>query len=208
MKDKRLPAFCYPGRDLFVIGGVIIHYFSAINVERDKAFDMTACRNLFIDLNLPREKRKVYDSKYWPDKRMHASAHLLIGRDGEAWKLVPFNKEAYHAGASVLKNRRYCNKFTLGIELVGTATSGFEDIQYEVLANFLAPVMDNNNLQHDDIAGHDLVRWEAINHGMSKKEKRDPSGKPDGSGDNFDWEKLRGKIDAIRNGTVGEAYRA
>jgi N-acetyl-anhydromuramyl-L-alanine amidase AmpD len=49
------------------------------------------------------------------------SAHLLGFRDGEGCQLVPFNRAAWHAGASewLYKGRwtRNCNLWTIGIEL-------------------------------------------------------------------------------------------
>ncbi len=46
-----------------------------------------------------------------------ASAHLIIGRDGEVVQLVPFNTVAWHAGKSSYKNRSGYNNFSIGIEL-------------------------------------------------------------------------------------------
>lgn len=46
-----------------------------------------------------------------------ASAHLVIGRDGEIVQLMPFNKQTWHAGRSSYKGREGCNGFTIGIEL-------------------------------------------------------------------------------------------
>ena len=34
------------------------------------------------------------------------SAHLVIGRQGEAYQLVPFDKRAWHAGESEFEGRR------------------------------------------------------------------------------------------------------
>ncbi len=46
-----------------------------------------------------------------------ASAHLVIGRDGEVVQLVAFNKKAWHAGRSEWNGRRGVNGFSIGIEL-------------------------------------------------------------------------------------------
>lgn len=51
------------------------------------------------------------------DKRAQASAHLVIGRDGNITQLVPFNKRAWHAGASAWENRIGLNRYSIGIEL-------------------------------------------------------------------------------------------
>lgn len=58
-------------------------------------------------------------SAKWLTKRdeHYVSAHLVIGRGGEVFQLVPFNRVAYHAGRSSWRGRGGCNSFALGIEL-------------------------------------------------------------------------------------------
>jgi N-acetylmuramoyl-L-alanine amidase len=46
-----------------------------------------------------------------------ASAHLIIGRDGAVYQLVPFNTQSWHAGVSAYGGRSGYNKFSIGIEL-------------------------------------------------------------------------------------------
>jgi N-acetyl-anhydromuramyl-L-alanine amidase AmpD len=123
----------------------------------------------------------------WPDDRMYASAHVLIGRGGQVWKLVEFDKQAYHAGASILNGRSNCNRWTLGIELMGTQDSGFTDDQYKALAALIDTLQREHGFPLESIAGHDTVRWAAIEDGSHKRPKYDPSGRKDGKGDNFDW---------------------
>lgn len=58
-------------------------------------------------------------AKAWlcnPDSK--ASAHYLLGRDGEAEQLVPLNKCAWHAGESKYKGLTGLNKYSIGVELV------------------------------------------------------------------------------------------
>ena len=38
--------------------------------------------------------------RHFQDPAARASAHLVIGRDGRIWQLVPFNRVAWHAGVS------------------------------------------------------------------------------------------------------------
>lgn len=47
-----------------------------------------------------------------------ASAHLVIGRDGELVQMVAFNKRAWHAGRSSWGNLAGMNQYSIGIELV------------------------------------------------------------------------------------------
>ena len=46
------------------------------------------------------------------------SAHVVVERDGTITQMVPFNRKAWHAGASVFNGRANCNAFALGIEIV------------------------------------------------------------------------------------------
>ena len=46
-----------------------------------------------------------------------ASAHLVIGRDGSVTQLVPFNRQAWHAGRSRWQGRTGLNKCSIGMEL-------------------------------------------------------------------------------------------
>lgn len=47
-----------------------------------------------------------------------ASAHLVLGQDGELVQMVPFNCTAWHAGKSEWAGRPGCNSFTIGVEIV------------------------------------------------------------------------------------------
>ncbi len=49
-----------------------------------------------------------------------ASAHVVIGRKGEIVQLLPFNKQAWHAGRSEWKGRRGLNKYSIGIEMANS----------------------------------------------------------------------------------------
>lgn len=47
----------------------------------------------------------------------NASAHLVVGRDGKVVQLVPFNREAWHAGVSAWRGATGLNRCSIGIEL-------------------------------------------------------------------------------------------
>nr|NIS68464.1 N-acetylmuramoyl-L-alanine amidase [Pseudomonadota bacterium] len=46
-----------------------------------------------------------------------ASAHVVIGRDGSITQLVPFDRVAWHAGASSWEGLSGLNRYSLGIEI-------------------------------------------------------------------------------------------
>jgi len=68
---------------------------------------------------------------------LKVSSHLLIDRQGKIIQFVPFHKRAWHAGESFFQGRTQCNDFSIGIELEGTDTVPFEDIQYKTLAQII-----------------------------------------------------------------------
>lgn len=49
--------------------------------------------------------------------RAKASAHVVIGRDGDITQLAPFNIVTWHAGVSHWKDYKGLNKYAIGIEL-------------------------------------------------------------------------------------------
>ena len=68
---------------------------------------------------------------------VRVSAHLLIDREGTTTQFVPFDRRAWHAGASCWAGRRDCNDFAIGIELEGTDDVAYTESQYDVLEEVL-----------------------------------------------------------------------
>ena len=165
---------------------IVIHFFSLRFVEKDDHFNMKNNWFLMNDLNLPKSFRfKYLLKKTDPDKRLYASAHVLIGRDGERLITVPENRQAYHAGDSMLFGRKDWNSFSLGVELLGSPTSGFTEKQYIDCANYCAGQMRAYpKITLKMIVGHDEITQHRI------KPKRDPG---IASG-NFDMVKLKNMI--------------
>jgi AmpD protein len=104
------------------------------------------------------------------------SSHLFIRRTGELIQFVPFNRRAWHAGASSFGGREHCNDFSIGIELEGTDTVAYEEVQYEVLSDVCAGLMVSYKIL--DITSHDII---------APGRKTDP-------GLAFDWATLRRKL--------------
>ncbi|MEX2367342.1 MAG: 1,6-anhydro-N-acetylmuramyl-L-alanine amidase AmpD [Pseudohongiellaceae bacterium] len=110
---------------------------------------------------------------------LRVSAHLLIRRDGWLVQYVPFNRQAWHAGASCFQGRECCNEFSLGIELEGTDAGPFTDRQYRVLAAVTKVLMHTYPLLTPDrIVGHSDI---------APGRKTDP-------GPGFDWNQYRRSI--------------
>jgi len=62
--------------------------------------------------------RSAQESIDWlASKNAKASAHVVIGRDGSVTQLVPFDRVAWHAGASSWEGLVGMNNYSIGIEL-------------------------------------------------------------------------------------------
>jgi AmpD protein len=84
------------------------------------------------------------------------SAHLLIERDGTATQFAPFDRRAWHAGASEFEGRSRCNDFSVGIELEGSDFEAFTEAQYATLNRAVAALCTGYPVRavrgHSDIA--------------------------------------------------------
>jgi AmpD protein len=107
---------------------------------------------------------------------LRVSSHLLVRRDGEVVQYVPFNRRAWHAGASSWQGRARCNDYSIGIELEGTDTDPYESAQYAMLARVIAALCRAYpGLSLERLVGHSDV---------APGRKTDP-------GPAFDWPRLR-----------------
>jgi N-acetyl-anhydromuramoyl-L-alanine amidase len=106
---------------------------------------------------------------------MQVSSHVLIKRSGEIVQFVPFHERAWHAGQSSYQGRERCNDFSIGIELEGSDSDIFEDVQYRQLAQLINALQTSYPAISDHITGHSDI---------SPGRKKDP-------GTGFDWSKLK-----------------
>ncbi len=102
------------------------------------------------------------------------SAHLLIRRCGALMQFVAFDQCAWHAGASTYQGRQGCNDFSIGIELEGTDTAPYREVQYEVLGSVVSALQDHYQIPARAVVGHSDI---------APERKTDP-------GPSFDWEKF------------------
>ena len=155
--ENYLPNDCYRDKPL-IIEGIVIHYFSLINVQPNDPYNLQDNWQLMMDLNMSKENRQKFLNKHGdPGNRMYASAHCLIGRNGELWLTVPADKQAFHAGVSRYAGRSNWNALSYGIELIGSATSGFTDAQYATLIKHVYSLMKEHNVPLDMVVGHEDI---------------------------------------------------
>lgn len=118
------------------------------------------------------------------DKRSAVSAHYVIGREGRVVQMVRDEDVAWHAGRSAMfphekpPREPGVNAFSLGIELVGTADSGFTDRQLASLYSLLELLVAKYAIPPERVVGHAQV---------APGRKIDP----DGYTRQFNWAKAR-----------------
>jgi AmpD protein len=107
---------------------------------------------------------------------LRVSSHVLIRRIGELVQYVPLQRRAWHAGQSYFAGRERCNDFSIGIELEGTDTIPYTDLQYLRLAEVVAALQKAYPaITAERIVGHCDI---------APGRKTDP-------GKVFDWQRLR-----------------
>ena len=110
---------------------------------------------------------------------LRVSSHLLIERDGNIIQFVEFNKSAWHAGVSEYEGQKDCNDFSIGIELEGTDSDPYQDIQYSILSGISECLMGSYlEINKERIIGHADI---------APDRKTDP-------GDSFDWFRFRDSL--------------
>jgi N-acetyl-anhydromuramoyl-L-alanine amidase len=103
---------------------------------------------------------------------MRVSAHLLIERGGAAVQFVSCLDRAWHAGVSEFEGRSRCNDFSIGIELEGTDSDPYSDLQYACLQRVVDALLARYPIRA--IRGHCHI---------AAARKTDP-------GASFDWRRL------------------
>jgi len=131
------------------VSALIIHYFSAVSVNKDDPF------------NLPLIKDWLTNGV--PDKQnvLKVSTHYLIGREGEVIQFVNETDTAWHAGVSSLNGKAIngsCNDFSIGIELSGGSWVPFTDKQYDALISLTQDIIKRNpKIIKETVVGHETI---------------------------------------------------
>ena len=93
-----------------LMGDGVVHLACVKNTRKLEGPDMIV---LHYTAGTSAESSSIFLTR--PD--VSASAHLVIGRKGEVFQLVPFHIEAWHAGKSWYAGRGELNRYSIGIEL-------------------------------------------------------------------------------------------
>jgi len=110
---------------------------------------------------------------------LEVSAHFMINRQGVVTQYVATGDRAWHAGVSEFGGVSNCNDFSIGIELEGTDTTPYTDVQYQSLAKLTAKLQQQYPLiTKGRITGHCDI---------APGRKTDP-------GQAFDWRRYKGML--------------
>ena len=132
----------------------------------------------FIIIHYTGMKKELDSIKRLKSPRSKVSSHYLIKKNGEILILVPDLYEAWHAGLSNWKNRKFLNKNSIGIEITNPGHrhgyKNFSSKQIFSLKKLLIFLIKKFKIKKKDILGHSDV---------SPDRKKDP-------GEKFPWAKL------------------
>ncbi len=113
------------------------------------------------------------------DPKAKVSAHYLIAKTGEIYRLVPENKTAHHAGISHWRGRDSLNQYSIGIEMDNPGHAAgklvlFPKAQMAALKELIQDIRTRYEIPNYNIIGHSDV---------APDRKKDP-------GELFDWKGL------------------
>ena len=154
---------------------VMIHFTSAVMLDRENPYDYDLVRGIFVDYNL--------------------GIHYIIDRDGTIYCFLPETRSAWHAGKGSFGDEKYTdnmNRHSIGIELMGIGSQedmsiylhpeeydsldptliGFTEAQYTALGNLVQDICQRHKIEMD--------RQHIIGHQEYNPAKNDP-------GELFDW---------------------
>jgi N-acetylmuramoyl-L-alanine amidase len=162
-------------REKSQIDVIVLHYISAAATCPLSPYDLGAILKIFCDYGV--------------------SSHFLIDRQGVVFRLVPEAEKAWHCGGSLMPApdlRINVNEFSIGIELMATAQSGFTDLQYDSAVRLSLFLEQHFNVEFSYV-GHDTIAGpEAVELGLRKELKVDP-------GSLFDWNLFRNNLSVLRS---------
>ncbi|MBE6650279.1 MAG: N-acetylmuramoyl-L-alanine amidase [Ruminococcaceae bacterium] len=158
---------------------VMIHFTSAVMVDKEDPYNIDKVKNIFEELEV--------------------SINYIIDRNGDIRCYIPEYRAAWHAGKGSYKGIEKLtdamNRYSIGIELVAMGSlkdmsvymseeeyfsldqnlMGFTDEQYASLKLLVEDICERNHIPFD--------REHVIGHCEYKKEKTDP-------GELFDWNRI------------------
>ncbi len=91
------------GTELHVLRFIVVHYTAGGSGAASRDYMLMS----------PTQKQRLIGA----GRKVYASAHVIVDRDGSVWQIVPFNRKARHAGRSTWKGLESLNRYSVGIEI-------------------------------------------------------------------------------------------
>ena len=100
-------------------------------------------------------------------------AHFCVTEEGQIYRIVDRDREAFHAGRSIWNGKEDVDKFSIGIECVGYHDKPMPDIQLDAIRDLVAELKAMYRLQDHQVVCHSHVAYGAPN----KWQKHDHRGR-------------------------------
>ena len=98
-------------------------------------------------------------------------AHYCVVENGTVYKIVDRDREAFHAGRSMWNGREDCDKFSVGIEVVGYHDKPLTGLQLDALKELIAELKKTYKLTDDKFVTHSQVAYGAPNKWHPRKHR-------------------------------------
>lgn len=95
----------------------VINFTDQTKDKNSKTYEQSGGKLDTLIIHFTAGRSAETSAKFLARPDVQASAHLVIGRDGAVYQLVPFNLVSWHAGISQYGGRKGFNKYAIGIEL-------------------------------------------------------------------------------------------
>lgn len=128
------------GKPLNKLLGIVVHYVGVNGQE-------------------PNQTVNYFDGLKNGENQIYASAHYVIGTDGDGINCIPDTEVAYHCGSKEYKQgiverlTEYPNYTTIGIEMCHTK-DGFTEETLETAGKLIAQILVENDLTISDVYRH------------------------------------------------------
>lgn len=96
-------------------------------------------------------------------------AHYCVDEDGTIYRIVDRKKEAFHAGRSMWAGKEDCDKFSIGIEVVGYHDKSPTAAQLTALKELVRQLKSVYKLSDDKVVTHSQVAYAAPNKWHPKR---------------------------------------
>lgn len=107
--------------------------------------------------------------------RKNGEAHFCVGLDGKIYRIIDIRKVAYHAGVSMWNGKTDVDRFSIGIEVVGTYKADIRPAQYKAIKELLEYIQAIYRVPDERVLTHCMVaygkpnEWHKKNHRGRKR---------------------------------------